>query len=74
LEAAPRLKRSITPDGRVGPQIAGLNALLERQAKAIEGALPSAQVVKLPHATHHVFLSGESDVLREMRAFLGGLR
>jgi pimeloyl-ACP methyl ester carboxylesterase len=120
-EAALRLKRSITPDGRVGPplsfpggpslltevkryvdirppalfivssqspgtwadsrtdpaikaQIAGLNALLEGQAKAIEDALPSAQVVKLPRANHYVFLSNESDVLREMRVFLGRLR
>jgi non-heme chloroperoxidase len=120
-EAALRLKRSITPDGRVGPplsfpggpslltevkhyvdirppalfivssqspgtwadsstdpaikaRIAGLNALLERQAKAIEDAIPSAQVVKLPRANHYVFLSNEADVLREMRAFLGRLR
>jgi pimeloyl-ACP methyl ester carboxylesterase len=120
-EAALRLKRSITPDGRVGAplsfpggqwlltevkqyvdirppalfimssqspgtwadsstdpaitaQIAGLNALLERQAKAIDDAVPSAQVVKLPRANHYVFLSNEADVLREMRAFLGRLR
>lgn len=120
-EAELRLKRSLTPDGRVGPprsfpggqslltelkhyvdirppalfivssqspgtwaesstdpaikaQIAGLNALLERQAKAIQAALPDAQVVKLPRANHYVFLSNEADVLREMRAFLGRLR
>ena len=46
----------------------------ERQAKAIEDALPSAQIVKLPRANHYVFLSNEADVLREMRAFLGRLR
>jgi pimeloyl-ACP methyl ester carboxylesterase len=120
-EAALRLKRSVTPDGRVGApqsfpggqslltevkhytdirspalfivssqspgtwadsstdpaikaQIAGLNALLQRQAKAIADALPGAQVVKLPRANHYVFLSNEADVLREMHAFLGRLR
>jgi pimeloyl-ACP methyl ester carboxylesterase len=120
-EAALRLRRSVTPDGRVGPplsfpggqslltevkhyvdirppalfivssqnpgtwadsstapaikaQIAGLNALLERQAKAIKAALPGAEVVKLPRANHYVFLSNEADVLLEMRAFLGRLR
>jgi pimeloyl-ACP methyl ester carboxylesterase len=116
-----RQKRSVTPDGRVGParrfpggsvltagmkryvdisptalfivssqspgqwaeasadpvirgQITALNALLERQAKAIEDAIPGARVVKLPRANHYVFLSNETDVLREMRAFLDRLR
>ena len=36
------------------------------QAKAFETGLPSAHVVRLPHANHYVFLSNESDVLREM--------
>ena len=51
-------------------QVAGLSAVLERQAKAIEDGLPSARVVKLPGANHYVYLSNEADVLREMRAFL----
>jgi non-heme chloroperoxidase len=61
-------------DPAIEAQVAGLNALLERQAKAIEGALPSARVVKLPRANHYVFLSNEAEVLREMRAFLGRVR
>jgi pimeloyl-ACP methyl ester carboxylesterase len=61
-------------DPAIKAQIAGLNALLERQAKAIEDALPSARVVKLPRANHYVHLSNEADVLREIRAFLGGRR
>lgn len=64
----------ISTDPMIKTQIAGLNALLERQAKAIEAALPNARVVKLPRANHDVFLSNEEDVLREMRAFLGSLR
>ena len=43
------------------------------QAKAFESGLPSARVVRLPHANHYVFLSNEADVLREVNAFLGGL-
>lgn len=120
-EAELRQKRSITPDGRVGPErscpgspalfagvkkyvhiqppalfivssqspglwaetstdpviqadIAGLNALQERQAKAIKDSFPNDRVVKLPRANHYVFLSNEADVLREMHAFLGHLR
>jgi non-heme chloroperoxidase len=61
-------------DPVISAQVAGLNALLERQAKAIENALPSARVMKLPRANHYVFLSNEADVLREMRAFLSRLR
>jgi non-heme chloroperoxidase len=60
-------------DPKVREQVAGLQAVLARQAKAIKDELPSARVVQLPNANHHVFLSNEADVLREMRAFIGGL-
>lgn len=43
------------------------------QSKAFEKGLPSAHVVRLPHANHYVFISNESDVLKEMAAFLSGL-
>jgi pimeloyl-ACP methyl ester carboxylesterase len=61
-------------DPTIRQQIAGLQAVLARQAKAIEEGVPGARVVQLPHANHYVFLSNEADVLREMRAFVGGLR
>jgi pimeloyl-ACP methyl ester carboxylesterase len=44
------------------------------QADAFEKGVPSARVVRLPHASHYVFLSNETDVLREMNAFLASLR
>jgi non-heme chloroperoxidase len=43
------------------------------QAKAFESGVPSAKVVRLPHANHYVFFSNEPDVLREMNAFLSNL-
>ena len=43
------------------------------QAKAFESGVPSARVVRFPHANHYVFFSNEADVLREMNAFLGSL-
>jgi pimeloyl-ACP methyl ester carboxylesterase len=43
------------------------------QADAFEKGVPSAHVVRLPHASHYVFLSNEADVLREMNAFLANL-
>jgi pimeloyl-ACP methyl ester carboxylesterase len=43
------------------------------QAKALESGVPSARVVRLPHANHWVFFSNEADVLREIDAFLGNL-
>ncbi len=43
------------------------------QAKAFESGVPSARVVRLPHANHYVFRSNEADVLREMNAFLASL-
>ena len=45
----------------------------EAQAKAFEAGVPSARVVRLPHARHEVFSSNEEDVLREMHAFIGSL-
>jgi non-heme chloroperoxidase len=48
-------------------------AKTEAQAKAFESGVPSARVVRLPHAGHYVFLTNEADVLREMRAFIGRL-
>jgi non-heme chloroperoxidase len=37
---------------------------------AFQKGNPSARVVRLPGASHYVFLTNEADVLREMRAFL----
>jgi pimeloyl-ACP methyl ester carboxylesterase len=54
------------------PENAVLDALTDRQAKALERGVPTARVVRLRGA-HHIFLSNESDTLREMRGFLAGL-
>jgi non-heme chloroperoxidase len=43
------------------------------KARAFEIGLPSARVVRFPNAEHRVFRSNETDVLREMNAFLGNL-
>jgi non-heme chloroperoxidase len=40
---------------------------------AFEKGVPSAHVVRLPYADHYIFFTNEADVLREMRAFIGGL-
>jgi non-heme chloroperoxidase len=50
------------------------NGLLEVQISAFESGMPTARVIRLPHANHYVFLSNEADVLREMRAFLASLK
>jgi pimeloyl-ACP methyl ester carboxylesterase len=51
-----------------------MDALVTLQAKAFEEGVPGARVVRLAHAHHYVFLSNEADVLRELRAFIAGLR
>ena len=53
--------------------LTAIDAAAERQARQIEAAVPTARVVRL-RAAHHVFLSNERDTLREMRAFLVGLK
>jgi pimeloyl-ACP methyl ester carboxylesterase len=46
----------------------------EAQAVAFESGVPTARVVRIPKANHYVFLSHEADVLREMDAFIEGLK
>ena len=43
------------------------------QADAFEKGIPSARVVRLPHADHYVYESNEADMLREMNAFIASL-
>lgn len=43
------------------------------QRAAFRAALPAARVVELHGANHYVFYSNRTDVVREMRAFLGAL-
>ena len=50
-----------------------VDVLTEKQAQALEAAVPTARVVRLPGA-HYIFLSNEGDVIREMKAFLAGLK
>ena len=50
------------------------NALMEVQLNAFERGVPTARVIRMPHANHYVFLSNEADVLREMRTFLASLK
>ena len=41
---------------------------------SFEAGVPSAKVVRIPHADHYVFRSNEADVLREVNAFADGLK
>jgi Predicted hydrolases or acyltransferases (alpha/beta hydrolase superfamily) len=43
------------------------------QIRAFERGVPSARVVRLPHANHYVFRSNEAEVLQEIRAFIDAL-
>jgi non-heme chloroperoxidase len=43
------------------------------QINAFQRGVPQARVVRLAHADHFVWRSHETDVLREMRAFIDAL-
>jgi non-heme chloroperoxidase len=49
------------------------DAHTSEQVNAFEAGIPSARVVRLANADHFVFSSNESDVVREMNAFLAKL-
>jgi non-heme chloroperoxidase len=50
-----------------------VDAATERQARSLEAGVPTARVIRLRGA-HYIFLSNETDTLREMRAFLASLK
>jgi hypothetical protein len=45
-----------------------------RQADDFEKGVPTARVVRIANADHAIFRSNEADVIREMNAFLSGLK
>jgi len=44
------------------------------QILAFERGVAGSRVVRIPHANHYVFQSHEAEVLREVFAFIDGLR
>jgi len=55
------------------PILAVFNGNGALEAQFLEKSVPSARVVRIPHGQHYIFLSNESDVLREARTFLESL-
>jgi pimeloyl-ACP methyl ester carboxylesterase len=49
-------------------------AVTERQARAFERGVPGARVLRWPRASHYLFLTRPADVIREITAFMAGLR
>jgi pimeloyl-ACP methyl ester carboxylesterase len=49
------------------------SSFAERAIGILREGAPTARVVKLPGARHHLFLSNQADALRELRAFLTSL-
>jgi non-heme chloroperoxidase len=45
-----------------------------KQIDAFHSGIPGAQVVKLPNASHYLFRSNQSDVIREMNSFMARLQ
>jgi non-heme chloroperoxidase len=46
---------------------------IKQDEKKLQTEVPGARVIEMPGADHHLFLSNESDVLRELRKFLEDL-
>jgi non-heme chloroperoxidase len=45
-------------------------AYIKRYEKSLLTAVPGARIVELPGANHYIFISNETDVVREIRAFV----
>jgi pimeloyl-ACP methyl ester carboxylesterase len=46
---------------------------IKRSEERLQSEVPGARIIEMPGADHHVFLSDETDVLRELRKFSEGL-
>jgi non-heme chloroperoxidase len=75
IYALPHDFRDLLKDDAAGRAAAEARDMVSTgaQAKAFEDGIPSARVVRLPHANHYVFRSNEADVLREINEFVGKL-
>lgn len=49
-------------------------AYMTRTANSFEKGVPTARVVRIPNAQHYIFRSNEAEVIREVNAFLAGLK
>ena len=65
----PPLPASTAPDSR-----AAQNAQVDAQVDSFAAANPSIHVVRLANARHALWMSNEADVIREMNAFMDGLK
>ncbi len=45
-------------------------AIVKKHIRDLQNGVPAARVVVLPGANYYIFLSNETDVLRELRAFM----
>ena len=73
---APWIKESSDPEiQKTQEEFAAKQATVAQlQAKAFEEGVPTARVVRIADSNHYVFLSNQSQVLREMQDFLSHLR
>jgi pimeloyl-ACP methyl ester carboxylesterase len=69
------MKASTNPDVRKAADayFRNVDALAERQAAAVQDAVHGARCIRF-RGMHYLFLSNEADVLREIGAFLAGLK
>lgn len=51
-----------------------LMTYVHRYENSLRSAVPGARILEFPGANHYVYLSNESDVLREIHAFVAALR
>jgi pimeloyl-ACP methyl ester carboxylesterase len=65
---------AIFATGGGGPAWEGFAQTVERQASAFERGVPHARVLRWSRTAHHLFLTREADVVREVGSFLSTLR
>jgi hypothetical protein len=53
---------------------AGKRAMLSKWQRDLRAGVPTARIVELPDASLYMFLSHQTDILREVRAFAAALR
>jgi non-heme chloroperoxidase len=68
-----RRPAAIASDPAIRAAAEALDSATAVQADAFEKGVPAARVVRVPNATHYIYISNEADVLGEIRAFVDKL-
>lgn len=72
--AYPRNYSHMPPEQRTPEKIKANNAVDDAEINAFASGLPTAKIIRIANADHFVYLSNQDEVVRDINAFIAGLK